>query len=316
MITIFTAPKPFHGHVATIQHNALASWTALGSGVQVLLIGDEVGVAEAAAEAGVRHLPSVARNELGTPLLSSIFTLAHQAASHDVLCYVNADILLLEDLLPAVQIVRDRFSRFLLLARRWDLDVPGRLQLDEAWRSALRSRIATEGSLHPPTGSDIFVFPRSMFQHLPDFALGRSGWDNWMIFAARRAHIPVIDATESVTVVHQRHDYSHLPGGEPHYHLPESRRNVDLAGGRAAVFTILDASWRLQAGGLEKKPWRSYGCARAVEAEIYAILGLPMLIRWARLALHPFETIRYYSTAVGRRLRRLAGAASSFLARR
>ncbi len=316
MITIFSAPKPFRGHVATIQHNALASWTALGNGVQVLLLGDEVGVAEAAAEAGVRHLPSVARNEQGTPLLSSIFELAHQAASHHTLCYVNADILLLDDFLAAVQSARDRFSRFLLIARRWDLDVRERLRLDAAWCSALRSRIAAEGTLHPPTGSDIFVFPRCMFQRLPDFALGRSGWDNWMIFAARRARVPVIDATESVTVVHQLHDYSHLPGGEPHYRLPESRRNVAMVGGRAAVFTILDASWRLGAGGLEKKPWNAAGCGRAVEAEIYAILGLPMLIRWARLALHPFETIRYYSTAAWRRLRRLLGAASSLLARR
>ena len=76
LITLFSAPKPFtNPHIALIQRNALASWQALGSDVAVALVGDEPGIAEAAAEFGFTHLPQVAVNALGTPLISSIFAL-------------------------------------------------------------------------------------------------------------------------------------------------------------------------------------------------------------------------------------------------
>jgi hypothetical protein len=316
MLTVFTSPKPFVGHIDTIQRNALASWAALGEGVEILVVGDEAGAAEAAAEVGGRYLPQVERNTLGTPLLSSIFAVAHQASSRPILCYVNADILLLEDLLSAVRRANGRFGRFLMVGRRWDLEVRERLRFDGEGLVGLRRRIEVEGSLHPPTGSDYFVFPRSMFQRIPPFALGRAGWDNWMIFAGRRAHVPVIDATEAVTVVHQRHDYEHLPGGQPHFRLPESRHNVEMVGGRAAVFTMLDTTWRLHPAGLERKPWNAAGTTRSLEAGIYAILGFPSLIRLARLAMHPVETFRYYRSAARRRLGRLLGKTRSDPARR
>ena len=47
LITAFTAPKPFtNPHIATIQRNAIQSWIHLGSEVEVLLMGDEEGMAE------------------------------------------------------------------------------------------------------------------------------------------------------------------------------------------------------------------------------------------------------------------------------
>lgn len=316
MLTVFTSPKPFVGHVGIIQRNALASWMALGHGVQVLLIGDEAGAAEAAADLGIRHLPQVSRNELGTPLLSSIFALAHEAAQHTLLCYVNTDVMLLSDLLSAVSRTMERFRRFLLVGRRWDLDIREPLRFEAGWEETLRGRIEAQGKLHPPTGSDFFVFPKPMFCRIPDFALGRAGWDNWMIFAGRREHVPVIDCTEAVTVVHQLHDYAHLPGNQPHFRLPESRRNVEMVGGRATVFTMKDTTWRLRPVGLERKPWNAAGTGRALEARIYAFLGLAPLVRLARMALHPVETVRYYRAAVRRRLGRLLGGSRSDPARR
>jgi hypothetical protein len=174
----------------------------------------------------------------------------------------------------------------------------------------------SEGQLHPPTGSDYFVFPNSMFTRLPPLALGRAGWDNWMIFAGRRAHVPVIDATEAVTVVHQVHDYSHLPDGKPHFRLPESKKNVDMVGGRAAVFTIHDTTWACSPAGMARKPWNDAGTSRALEATIYAALGAAPLVRVARLILHPGATFNYYRSAVGRRLGRLLGRHPSDAARR
>ena len=47
-LTIFTAPKPFtNPHINIIQRNAIQSWMRLKD-VEVLLIGDEAGIPEAA----------------------------------------------------------------------------------------------------------------------------------------------------------------------------------------------------------------------------------------------------------------------------
>ena len=60
-----------------------------------MLIGYEEGVAHAADRHGLRHIPDVAVNEFDTPLVSDIFNQAEAAASYDILCYVNTDIVLL-----------------------------------------------------------------------------------------------------------------------------------------------------------------------------------------------------------------------------
>ena len=79
LITLFSAPKPFTDpHIATIQRNAIKSWTLLPD-VDVILLGDEEGLAEAADELGVKHIPDVARSESGTPLISSMFHLARES---------------------------------------------------------------------------------------------------------------------------------------------------------------------------------------------------------------------------------------------
>jgi|Deesub1362A_J573_1020465.scaffolds.fasta_scaffold01365_6 hypothetical protein len=304
MITLFTAPKPFEGHIGLIQRNALGSWLALGSQVEVLLVGDEPGMQEAARDLGIAHLREVQRNEYGTPLVSSIFALARQVASHSLLCYLNADVLLLDDFLPAVQRVAGRFDEFLIVGQRWDLDVREPLVFEGDWCARLRARLESQGRLHPPAGSDYFVFPRAAFAEMPPFALGRAGWDNWMIYAARHQGWPVVDATQAITVVHQDHDYAHLPGGQPHYRLPESGENVRLAGGREAIFTLQDATWRLRREGLQPIRWTERAPRRALEAALIAHFGPGRWARATRMLLHPWETAAYFCGAFLRRLRR------------
>src|SRR4030095_11175209 len=102
-ITLFSAPKPFtNPHIALIQRNAVKSWTLLPD-VEVILIGEETGLAEAARELGVKHIPNVARNESGTPLISSMFQLARENSHSDLLCIINADMILMSDFLEVAK---------------------------------------------------------------------------------------------------------------------------------------------------------------------------------------------------------------------
>src|SRR5512139_2983176 len=103
LLTVFSAPKPFTDpHIALIQRNAIGSWARLPE-TEVILVGEESGLAETAREFGVKHLADVARNPEGTPLVSSIFSLARQASTSPLLVYVNADILLTSSLVASAR---------------------------------------------------------------------------------------------------------------------------------------------------------------------------------------------------------------------
>ena len=93
-LTIIAMPKPFRGHIGIIQLNAITSWTKLRPRPEIILFGTEEGAAECAADLGLVHIPEVARNQHGTPLLADIFALAEERTTHDTLAYVNADIIL------------------------------------------------------------------------------------------------------------------------------------------------------------------------------------------------------------------------------
>jgi len=292
-LTLFSTPKPFTDtHIAMIQRNALRSWQALGEQVQVVLIGDEDGVAKAAHEFGAVHLPHVQRNAMGTPLLSDIFAQAQAVNDSPLLAYVNADIILLPDVLAAAELALVKVSKFLLVGQRWDLDVHTDLVITPGWQEALLGEVAERGRLHPPAGSDYFFYPRGCFETIPDFAIGRAGWDNWMLYAARRNGWYLVDCSQAIKVIHQDHDYGHLPGGQPHYKLPETFENIRLAGGRLVTrVTLPDASHEMVEGKIYSCPlnwkhlWR--------ELEIYPLIhgwnGLAQL--FAAIA-HPLRTYR------------------------
>jgi hypothetical protein len=255
LITLFSAPKPFNNpHIALIQCNAIHSWTLLPD-VEVILLGEEEGLAEAARKFGVMHIPQVECNAGGIPLISSMFQLARENSSSDLLCIINADMILMPDFVEAAR--RSGFQRdqFVLLSQRWDLDISESIEFSEGWQERLRSSVLSQNNLHRPAGSDFFLFPKFCYQHIPDFTIGRAGWDNWMIYKACREGWAVIDGTSSLMIVHQNHDYSHLPGGQAHYNHPDTNENIRLAGGHAHIrYTILDSTHRLAEGGKLARP--------------------------------------------------------------
>ncbi|MBV6400385.1 MAG: hypothetical protein CNIPEHKO_00670 [Anaerolineales bacterium] len=272
LLTLFSAPKPFTDpHIAMIQRNAIRSWTLLPD-VEVILLGEETGLAEAAKEFGVKHIPNVARNESGVPLISSMFQLAREHSDSDLLCIVNADMILMDDFIEAAKRVKSEKSKFVLLSQRWDLDVTQPLEFTNDWQDKLRSMAYAVGSLHRPAGSDFFLFPKSCYQDVPNFTIGRAGWDNWMIYKARKEGWAVIDCTPSVMIVHQNHDYSHLPEGKSHHEHPETNENIRLAGGQANVrYTILDATHQLADGKLIRPKMTSLRLTRKLELFLRAV---------------------------------------------
>jgi hypothetical protein len=255
VLTVFSVPKPFVGHIGVIQRNAIRSWTRLRPECQVILCGDEPGTREAAAEFRAEWIPGIAQNEFGTPLVSSVFEVAEERATNRLLCYVNADVMLLSDFTGAARRVAAAELEFLMIGQRWDLDVTDEFVHKSEWEIDVRRRVTETGVLHPPWGSDYFVYPSGTIGPLPAFAVGRPAWDNWMIYDARRRGIPVVDATASVLVIHQNHDYAHVKmGSDGGWEGPEADRNRALLGDGDRIFLLADATHRLLSSGLVPIP--------------------------------------------------------------
>ena len=305
-LTVFTAPKPFtDSHIDTIQRNALQSWLHLGPGVDVIMLGDEAGIPEVAAEYGVRHIREVACSNYGTPLISSIFELARKAIDNPLLAYINADILVLPDFVQTAKQVAERAETFLIIGQRWDLEVRELLDFSPSWEADLRARVKTDGKLHVPRGSDYFIFPSHCFTQVPDFAVGRSMWDNWMIYHALKSKWATVDATETATVIHQNHDYSHLPGGLPHYRQPETQNNIRLAGGKRRTMFISDATFQLVNGKIASPPFSWKRFLRSIE--VYPVLKMDsyFLAQVLYAIYHPARAYRKTRRWIKRYLRQL-----------
>ncbi len=140
-----------------------------------------------------------------------------------------------------------------MVGRRWNIDLDQPLDFSQPdWQERLRASVLTLGKPTPPEWIDYFVFPRGFYRDLHPFALGRAGFDNWLLWRARSLGGPIIDASEVVMVVHQKHDYSHHPRGKDGvWNGVEAKRNRELMGGWHHCFTLSDATYRLTPAGLK-----------------------------------------------------------------
>lgn len=254
-VTLFATPKPFTGHEAIIQKNAIRSWARLTPRPEIILFGDELGIEEMAHEIGARHVPDVARNEFGTPLVDALFRSAARLAENDILAYVNADIILFDDFMTGIEKAATTHEEFLLVGKRWDLCVCEEIDFDAPdWSAPLLGAVARDGFLHAETGLDYFVHTKGLWVGMPPFALGRCAWDNWLMKWPVIMGKAAIDASEYITAVHQDHGYAHAGGRANAFNGLEPQRNRAMAG--SVLGWTTDAPFCLNAAGqiLRRQP--------------------------------------------------------------
>ena len=253
MITIFSNPRPFNGPFDLIQQNAIKSWKHLNSKVQIILFEDEEGTTKKIAnELHVDLITDVKTNEFGTPLIDGVFEKIKEYAKFDIVAQVNADIILSNDFVKTINKVCLLLEKnpFLMVGRRWDLDVKKAIKFDSQgmWFQKLINRLPIEGKLHGMSGIDYWIFRKDYLFDPPPFVVGRPGFDSWLVYKARSNKIPVIDATELITIIHQNHDYPLKR--EESFHI-ECERNFKLVGGYWSAFSLRDANKLLDENGIK-----------------------------------------------------------------
>lgn len=261
MLTIFTTAKLFKGHIAVIQRNALQSWKQLHADVEIILFGDDGGSAEVCREFGLRHEPEVARTSYGAIRLDDMFQRAQAFARHDLLCYANCDIIFQDDFCSALQLTTKAHPEFLMVGRRWDVDITEPIDFSRSnWREDTR-RHAKEANRQRNSGwIDYFAFSRGLYgADLPPLAIGRTCWDNWLVWRALVQNKPVMDASRVVMAIHQNHDYNHHPlGSRGVWGGEEAKRNYELSGGPKHFRTISDATHVITLEGIQPSAHRRW----------------------------------------------------------
>ena len=256
MITFFTTPKAFHGHIGVIQTNAINSWSYLKPKPEIFLVGNDEGITDHVNRLDLKHL------SLSTtvPILDELFDKVREAASYPYLCFINSDIILLDDFMPTFEKVSGKFDKFLMISSRWNLDIETILSLEnEEARNQLRYQATQKHDMYPAAGSDFFVFNKEMYSGMPPFMKGRGFYDNWLICQAKKEKAKVIDTTSDIIAVHQNHDYAHIQGMTEqnrtinYARIEQGKQNLKLAGGQKNIYTNYDADYVLVNG-------RFYSC--------------------------------------------------------
>ena len=125
------------------------------------------------------------------------------------------------------------------------------------------------------------MFTRGLFADLPPFAIGRPGYDPWLIWRAADLGADVIDATNFLWAIHQRHDYSHVGSRAIAFAGVEAQRNAAIVDDWRHYHSIAYARLKVDATG-EVVPARGvfYRIARPRTYAAHALRFTRPFRRW------------------------------------
>jgi len=254
MLTIFSTPRPFKGEFKTIQENAISSWINIMGDKEIILFDPDDSL-EFMQNNDIKIINNLKLNSFGTPLISDLFMQSEKLGEGPIYCFINCDIILPENFIDTVNICSKKLNKYLMIGHRFDLDYDQSIDFsNEDQKSEYRKYASVNAQKHDKWGIDYFVFTAGIWDSIPDFAIGRFMYDNWLIWKARRNRIPVIDATNDVMAIHQNHGY-HTKGfsGEKSVrNSVEAQENKRLFG-NAWNFGIQDSTHEIKEGNIRLK---------------------------------------------------------------
>jgi len=201
MLTIFTTCAPFEGNRAEIQRNAIHSW--IESFPEIFIFGKECKNWDFSV---VKNL-DCDRTDFGMPSVRSMFQTAQRESSYDILCYSDCDDIHDHTLIEAAKALKNcGLKEWVATGRHWE-----------------------DGRLESASAGDYFLFPKSFdWSHMPDFSGGNTpNFDTWINADCLERGIPLIDCTDAIHVVHQKHERTWSNEGA------RERKNIELAGNKS-----------------------------------------------------------------------------------
>lgn len=207
-LIFITIPRSFKEPYLNSQLNMLNAIRLYNPESEIIFYSDDDGVYEFAIKNNCIAPANIEKID-NLPLVNSALEYASSLFPDGYVCFINSDILVLDDLMPIISFInRTNFKkRFVLTAYRNEARIIKCLSNDEL-NSIKLSKKNIKGRHH---ALDIFLFPSAIIKKLnmPTYRVGRIGWDSWIAGNTRKLKIPLIDITSVIKVVHQEHPQSH-----------------------------------------------------------------------------------------------------------
>ena len=207
LITLFTTFR-FDESKAATYRNTIRNWGLLAPYVRPVLyyaVGDDY-LTEFARMHGwaVYECPRVGERDV--PILRSMFLHAQSITGGTPFYgYANSDILFDRNLVSTLEALKNdsyRFKQLLVVGRRVNYKFK---RNHEIHNLTSIYQYVRNGALFITYAQDYFISTHSGYpwDTIPDFVVGRVGYDNWIVANAVRRNISVVDATPTLSALHQ-----------------------------------------------------------------------------------------------------------------
>ena len=211
LLTLFTTLRDVK--VRERLHNqTLMNWASLKPSVLPVLFvmpNDSEYWTWRATELGWR-VEKVPRTRENVPIVKAMFNVTSQKYPSPFIGFANADNLFGNSLIETLtglskccwDLLHGRMS--LLVGRRRGVDVS---EISENPSGVYVDQIASRFRMHSTKAQDYFIFGGGgnfRWEDVPDFVVGRIGYDNWFVVMAQQWNVSLIDCSETISNLHQQ----------------------------------------------------------------------------------------------------------------
>ena len=188
-------------------NNTLRMLGRLRPRISPIVFTDDVIAIELALSANNSVLPITKTNVFGMPVLNQMFIKSMQYSDSFFYGYTNADMLYPKyDLIRNLAILQGLIEReeldenVLIIGRRTNVVETTVVQTDQDINN-----LVEKGRLYGPDAQDFFFVTKNSFDWhvIPDFVVGRTAYDNWLVDFAYHRDYSIIDLTQTLVAIHQ-----------------------------------------------------------------------------------------------------------------
>ena len=235
-ISFISAFKKFKLPYTRIQHSAMYSWRA--NDIETFVPENEVGVKDACqGYSNMLLIPGVKRaRDIGfpnqSPIVKDMIERALPLIKTPMVALINSDIIVLPDFAERIEKIIKKYGfDIYLVGTRDDIKLNISINSEESYQQVLKE---DRKPYDRSTSSDIFITSKFMWRQIihemPEFILGRYGWDNWLHTIAEVKGFRKYNCTNALTTLHCAHDYRHILLTEkiPKQAAPSSQYNLKL----------------------------------------------------------------------------------------
>jgi hypothetical protein len=255
MLTIFTAAKPFRERMASIQRNALQSWSLLHREVQIILFGDAAGSQEISWEFGIHHEAHPQLTPCGAVRLDDMLATARRLARYNTLCYVACDVILLPDFCEALNRVEALYPEFVMAGRSRDVQLSEPFPFEDLeWEMQSPSCEKWEQPAQWDERIAYVAFSRNLFVNdIPPLPANDPSSVKWLLGKALADEAVVVDASEVVVAFRQRNETKRAAREE---NETEAQARATPGVRRRLLQCVASAPFRLTAADVVRNRWQ------------------------------------------------------------